>query len=321
MGNRKRRGAMRVQRFFLKLLCTVLAVILAAMVGVTFWGQDLMNRINRVEPEQGPPVSLEMADLPGIGNDVINILLIGQDRRPGEERARSDAMILCTFHKKSGQLTMTSFLRDLYVPIPGHQDNRINAAYAAGGIKLLSQTLETNFAVEVDGCIEVDFSGFSKIVDLIGGVTVDLRSDEAAYLNERLGCSVSQGINLLDGAKALEYVRIRSLDADGDFSRTGRQRTVIRAVVDAYRSAGPLTVLKTLDDILPLLTTDMSNLRMVTYALELLPILPELTVVSQRIPEDGTYSSQMIRDMSVLVADMDAARQMLRETLSDSGDE
>ena len=95
----------------------------------------------------------------GSGSRIVNILLVGQDRLEGEGRTRSDSMILCTFNKRTRELTLTSFLRDLYVQIPGYGGNRINAAYAYGGMELLEQTLEQNFGVQVDGIVEVDFSG------------------------------------------------------------------------------------------------------------------------------------------------------------------
>ena len=84
-----------------------------------------------------------------------------QDRREDETRARSDSMILCTFHKSEKKLTMTSFLRDTYVKIPGYGQNRINVAYAAGGMSLLNKTLENNFGVHIDGNVEVDFYQFA----------------------------------------------------------------------------------------------------------------------------------------------------------------
>ena len=345
MSKSKRSRKLRFQRFLLKLLCTVLGLILSAMLAVTVYVQYLMNQIQYVDPEDGPtlshqeleqllagetqaghsdmdPEDVELGQpdalIGGKGSGLINILLIGQDRRPGEDRARSDSMILCTYNKKTKTLVMTSILRDLYVAIPGYQDNRINVAYAAGGMKLLNETLETNFGIRVDGNIEVDFTQFADIVDLVGGVRMELRADEAAHINAVVGGNLTEGSTLLNGQQALTYARIRTLDADGDFSRTNRQRKVISAIVDSYKSAGLTTLLSLLDDVLPMITTDMSNLKIAGYALEVFPSLSDMTIVSQRIPADGTYTGKTIRGMSVLVADMDAVRQMLAETLTGS---
>ena len=337
-----------VKRAALSFLCIVLAIILTAMLSVTLYFRHLLNQINYVDPNDTVTLSqeelnaylAEETEAPGeadsttptmdaadvefedhdtqIGgkdSGLVNILLIGQDRREGETRARSDSMILCTFNKNTKTLTMTSFLRDLYVEIPGYQNNRINVAYAAGGMTLLNKTLEENFGIHVDGNIEVDFTQFADIVDLLGGVTMELRQDEANVINKSTPGSLSSGTQLLNGDQALAYARIRSLDADGDFSRTNRQRKVINALLEAYKNSSLSTILSLLDDILPMVTTDMNDVKIIAYATELFPMLSGATIVSQRIPADGSYTGKMIDGMAVLVADMEASRQLLEETL------
>lgn len=107
---------------------------------------------------------------PFLDDDLLNILLVGQDRREGEGRQRSDSMILCSINPDTKQISMISFLRDLYVQIPGgYSDNRLNAAYVFGGFPLLMDTLHTNFGVSIDGCFEVDFSGFQSVIDMYKG--------------------------------------------------------------------------------------------------------------------------------------------------------
>lgn len=100
--------------------------------------------------------------------DVVNLLLIGCDSRRKGGGGRSDAIILLSINRKSRKITMTSFMRDSYVTIPGYENNRINAAYAYGGAGLLMETIETNFAVETDRYVMVDFYSFADIVDKIG---------------------------------------------------------------------------------------------------------------------------------------------------------
>ncbi len=87
-------------------------------------------------------------------------MLIGQDKREGQSRQRSDSMILATLDKDQKTISLTSFMRDLYVAIPGYSSTRINAAYAYGGMDLLDETLTQNFGVEIDGNVEVDFEVF-----------------------------------------------------------------------------------------------------------------------------------------------------------------
>lgn len=305
------------------LVCLCLGLVLAVMLPVTAWFQHQINQ-GRMQPKEAlPTLQRFVADnLSGAGEkpvskkNVTNILLIGQDRVEGERRARSDSMILCTFNKKTNQLTMTSFLRDLYVNIPGFGSNRINAAYTYGGMELLDRTLKENFDVTVDANVEVDFTQFADIVDLLGGVEIELREDEARVIREETGTEVSEGLQTLNGAQALTYSRIRKLDADGDFARTNRQRKVMSAILDTYKSADMKTILSLVDDLLPLVNTDMNPLALVRCAVELFPILSDGEVVSQHIPADGTYENQKINGMSVLVADMEAARGLLRSTVA-----
>ena len=224
-------------------------------------------------------------------------------------------MILCTFHKESRRLIMTSFLRDLYVQIPGFRPNRINAAYAAGDITLLNKTLTQNFGIHIDGNVEIDFSQFAEIIDLLGGVKLSLRADEARVISRETGRSVSAGLQTLDGEQALTYSRIRCLDSDGDFSRTDRQRKVISALLDAYRDLPKKEMIPLVTKLLPLIRTDMTTPQLLLCAMDILPLLSQAQIISQRIPAEGTYTHKTVEGMSVLAADMDAARRMLRETL------
>ena len=251
----------------------------------------------------------------GAGSDLLNILLIGQDAREGESQARSDSMILCTYNKATQDLTMTSFLRDLYVPIPGHGSNRINAAYSFGGTPLLKKTIDQNFHVAIDGTIEVDFTHFSDIIDQLGGVEIELRQDEADVINQQTGSSLTEGVQWLDGFQALTYSRIRSLDIDGDFSRTNRQRKVINALIDSLRGISLKEMTPVIGKILPMLTTDLNRGQLLLYALEILPHLSQIDIHSQKIPADGTFTDKTIDGMSVLVTDMEIQQKYLQDTL------
>lgn len=307
----------------MKLLCLVLGVILAVMVSTTVYFQSQVGLLPSLEDLQLPSLpqlSFGTKDdqIGGPGSHIVNILLIGQDRREGEERARSDSMILCTFNKHTKQITMTSFLRDLYVPIPGHGSNRINAAYTLGGMKLLDKTLRENFGIYIDGNVEVDFGHFAQIIDLLGGVDMELRQDEANFINKETGSDLSAGMQRLNGEQALMYSRIRKLDSDGDFSRTDRQRKVMSALFQAYKNSGINTMLSLVKQILPMVDTDMGTIEMMLLAMELVPMLSQAEVVSQHVPAAGTYTDQNIQGMSVLVPDTDAVRQMLENTLLDT---
>ena len=318
-----------LSRKAMKLLCFLLGLVLAIMLGGTLAFRSYLEQIHYASPppedrnilETFSAISLGSSGSPrigGAGSDLINILLIGQDAREGETQARSDSMILCTFNKKTRQMTATSFLRDLYVPIPGHGSNRINAAYSCGGASLLKKTIGQNFDIAIDGCIEVDFSRFSEIIDHMGGVEIELRQDEADVINRQTGSTLTEGVQWLDGFQALTYSRIRNLDIDGDFSRTNRQRKVIQALADSVRFSSITELTPLMGKILPMLTTDMNRGQIFLYALEILPHLAEMDIRSQNIPVEGTFTDKTIDGMSVLDANMAAQRQFLQKTLSDT---
>lgn len=248
-----------------------------------------------IEPEEIDWGEIE----PFLDDDLINILLVGQDRREGQGRQRSDSMILCSINPETKKISMISFLRDLYVQIPGgYSDNRLNAAYAFGGFPLLTDTLYTNFGVTIDGCFEVDFSGFRSVIDILGGVDLELTRAEAKVV----GIGTEAGEYHLDGTQALSYSRIRKLDSD--FGRTQRQRKVLQSIYEKFRQADAAELLKLLDEVLPYLTTDMTNGQIMLLAAKCIPILGSAELSSHRVPADDAFRYASIRGMSVVVPDL-----------------
>lgn len=270
-----------------------------------------------IPQETIPPVEVD----PVNWDNVINIMLIGQDRLPGQGRQRSDAMILLTVNKSKGTITLTSFMRDQYVRIPGYKNNKMNAAYAFGGMKLLNETMETNFGVKVDGDIEVDFNNFEKLIDMLGGVDIKLTSKEAKYLNSAYGWKLSSGTERLNGAQALAYSRIRKIDSD--YRRAERQRTVISSLINRYKSLPLTEMLSMVEDILPLVTTNMSKNEIIDIAVEVAPMLSGAELNTMRIPVDGTFRQGTVRVRAGLAAwfqydiDFEANRKVLREMMAE----
>ncbi len=246
--------------------------------------------------------------------DITNILLIGQDRRPGEGRARSDSIILCSINKTTNTITLVSFLRDMYVQIPGFQDNRINAAYAFGGAELLNKTLKVNFGIDIDANVEVDFAAFEAVIDALGGVDITLTDAEYQYFIDCNHRNTVRGTNHFDGKEALFYSRIR--DIDSDFGRTNRQRNVLTAVFNQVRNAEPGELLQLADTILPMLTVDLSNAEIIGYIMEFAPMLAGCNFVTSSVPAADAYYNANIREMAVLVPNLPACRAFLQELLS-----
>lgn len=243
----------------------------------------------------------------------INFLLVGRDAHGEGENGRSDSMILCSVDTGSKSVTLISFLRDIYLRIPGHGSSRLNASYSWGGAELLKQTLEENFGVTADVTLEIDFEGFQNVIDHLGGVDIDLTDREADHLNNVHGWTLHAGVNHLDGQQALAYSRIRYLDSD--FYRTERQRNVLTALLTTYGSAGYLEMLNATDAFLDQSTSDHTDEELLAYALELYAMMDDFEIATHRIPADGTYSYETIRGMSVIEVDFEENRELLLSIL------
>ncbi len=265
---------------------------------------SVSNQTGNNKPEAGKETLL--AD-----KNIVNILLIGHDKRVGEETSRSDSMIIATLNKKSNSIKLTSLMRDMYVKIPDYDYNKINSAYAFGGKDLLTETIEENFSVGIDGCIEVDFTGFEKIIDKIGGVDIELNRDEAYYLNKKCKLSLTEGISTLTGETALEYARIRYVGND-DYERTERQRNMLTAMFFKVKGLGVTELMDLADEILPLITTDLTNSQILGLVSRV--ILMDVSGIDTfRIPADGKFKPDTIDGMSVLVPDLPENKALLKE--------
>lgn len=253
----------------------------------------------------------QVADAPERDERILHILLVGTDARPGESYARSDAMILCSLNTKEKQLTVTSFMRDMYVPIPGYVDHKLNSAYAWGGIPLLKDTMLKNFGIEPDIVFAVDFAGFEQAVDAVGGVDIYLTREEAAYL----GSQYREGINHLSGKASLTYARIRSIGS-GDFERTARQRNVIGALTGKMQTMTPGQLHSLLETLLPLITTDRKHGEILEVLSRCAPFLTgTYQTVSMRIPGDQAYRDAWVADMAVLLPDLAKNREILHKEI------
>ena len=178
--------------------------------------------------------------------NVLNVLLCGIDSTDGTASGgRADAIMLVSINKKSKTITLSSFFRDshTYMAIPtksgGTKDRyeKLNASYVYGGPKALMDTIEKDYKIEIDQYIAVDFKSFTKLIDALGGVTVDVEQREAMYIrrtSSHKNFPYGQDVKL-KGSEALVYTRIRKLDSD--VNRTERQRKVIKALIDSAKTA------------------------------------------------------------------------------------
>lgn len=258
---------------------------------------------------------------------VVNVLLIGNDSRENGEDGRSDAMILLSVSNKTKKIYMTSLLRDMYVDIPGHDGNRLNAAYSFGGAELLMETIEQNLDITVNRYVLVNFEAFASLVDAVGGIELELTSEEIEYVNgylveyniltdrpqgtDNMDTSVS-GLVHLNGPQALAYSRNRYLGTD--FGRTDRQRKVLTAVIRKLPTALVSNPKGLMDGLLPNLTTNLTRGECFSLSLMAGKMLT-YDIESDSIPQPGTYRDVTIRKMSVLEVDFDTNIRYLKEKL------
>ncbi|MCQ2479436.1 MAG: LCP family protein [Clostridia bacterium] len=292
-----------------KFLCflLVVAILSASLYGFVF---AMTGKVQRAELESDYTVDLKSSD------DVMNILLIGLDKADGGV-SRSDSMMLLSIDKSTRTLKLTSFLRDMWVKIPGYYNAKLNAAYAYGGAQLTVDTIESNFRIDIDHFVLVDFDMFEQIIDSLGGVTVDITEREAEFLRTHTRVKVPAGENTLNGEYALIYSRIRKLDSD--FYRTQRQRKVMTAIINKAKRSNPITLAGMLSDIMPLITTDIDRSDLTGLAFSALKYI-RYDIDQLQVPADGTYSSQMISGQSALVPNIEANKTNIYNFIYNTGD-
>lgn len=236
--------------------------------------------------------------------NVTNILLIGQDRRKGEGRTRSDTMIVMSINSETNEITLVSLMRDMYVMIPGYSNNKMNAAYAFGGMELIDATIERNFGIKIDGNVEVDFDGFEDVISQLGGVDIEMTEAEAEMMNGYgFGTVFKKGKNHMNSEEALMYVRNRSMGGY-DYNRTERQRKLIMAVYQDMKHQDVSKSIAMVNTLLNYVTTDINPVRAIQYAIPILNSLKDSEIHSKRIPVDGTFYDANVDGMAVLVPDL-----------------
>lgn len=252
---------------------------------------------------------------------IVNILLLGEEAiGSGDGRGRTDVMIIATLNTEDKTVKLTSLMRDMLVQIPGYADNKLNAAYQLGGVPLLYDTLEQNFDIKLNGYAKVDFDDFEDVINKLGGVKISLTAAEANYLNSTNYISkpeyrnVVEGPQVLNGNQALGYCRIRYVktgdnQAD-DYGRTSRQRVVLNAIFEQYKSKSLPELLFLADDILGLVKSDITIDDFEQY-LKAALTMGLSDIENLRIPADNTFESGYSRKMSVLIPDYSANTEIL----------
>jgi LCP family protein required for cell wall assembly len=277
----------------------VLVVCGGAAIGLRAYIGSVEDQVGRVDaftdlPEQARPSKA--------ASQALNILLLGSDSRAARDEpessgsvARTDTIILVHIPAGRDSAQLISIPRDSWVPIPGRKNNKINAAYALGGPKLMVQTVEEFTKVRIDHVVVIDFAGFKEVVDALGGIQIDV--PEAFTSIHPPYRQFPKGPQQLTGEAALDYSRQRYQFSNGDFSRIEHQQQVIKAVMEKASSRGIMTDIPKLNAFLRATTSALTvdkDLSLFDLGLELREIrsdrLTFLTSPSKGIGREGSQS-------------------------------
>ena len=247
-----------------------------------------------------------------VKGDIENYLLLGIDTR-GEEKSRTDTMMVLSWNKKTNDVKLVSFMRDIYADIPGYQSYKLNTAYYLGGVQLLKDTISNMFGLPIHHYAIVDFKNFESLVDILApnGVKIDVEKD----MSEKIGVSLKQGEQNLNGQELLGYARFRH-DAEGDFGRVARQQKVIEALKNEILAPQNIVNLpKFVGAAQGYITTDLSSKEEVQQVLKMVS-KGKINIEKATIPIEGSFSYQYFSHAGdSIVIDVEKNKEFLRKFL------
>lgn len=264
---------------------TVLVLILAGFSYLYY----LLNKPNKIEIDESK-LSINTSLEQNTNSEVTNIALFGIDAPEGV-RGRSDAIMILSIDETNKKLKLSSIMRDSYVNIEGYGKDKLTHAYAFGGAELAMNTLNQNFDLNISRFITVNFTTLPKIIDALGGITVNITEAEIKYIP---GVTHS-GTQTLNGAEALAYSRIRY--DGGDQMRTQRQRNVLDDVFGKLVSTSPTKIPSLLDTLLPLVDTNISPTEFMSLGTDVLSMKPK-KINEKMFPCDTHRKGEIIKGVS-----------------------
>ena len=274
-------------------------ILIIAWGGYQYYAGQQLAKESKVkeEPFEGDKAS----------GKVTNYLVLGVDTR-GEEKSRTDTMMLVSWNRDTDKLKLVSFMRDIYAEIPGHTSYKLNTAYYLGGAQLAKDTISSMFDVPIHHYALLDFKNFESIIDILApnGVAIDVEKD----MSQNIGVTLTQGEHNLNGQELLGYARFR-MDGEGDFGRVRRQQQVIEAVKNQALSVTSIPKLpKLVGAVQGYVATDIGSMEQLTTVLRV--ALSGVDVEKLTVPEQGMYSyNSYAHAGSVIELDLEKTVQSL----------
>jgi len=301
-------------------------LIFGGAFAFTFYQVGKVNTVKIPTSDADLGIKTDTTPASEVASDITNIAFFGVDARNTEEPSRSDSIMILSIDTKNKKIKMSSIMRDTYVTIKGHGQTKINHAYAFGKAPLAIRTLNENFNLNIRDYVTVDFFNLEKIINSIGGVTIDVASDEVDLINGYMAETAKienksvtrithSGSQTLNGMQAVAYTRIRYTTGD-DFKRTERQRTVLTAMLTKIQSAGATKFPSIVSNLLPLTETSLNSMDIITLGTKV--VASKSTTLEQaRFPSDGNWTAQTISGVSYLIADMKSMTDQIHKFIYD----
>lgn len=300
----------KIKNSKIKYIILPLILVILGLIGVvTYYINSKINKVQKVEINK-ENLSINEKKVKE-EKHIKNIALFGIDAPKGKA-GRSDAIMILTLDEEHKVMKLTSIMRDSYVDIPGHGDDKITHAYAFGGPELAMKTLNENFKVNVEDFMAVNFTSLPEIIDKLGGVKINIIPEEIHHIPG----ITSPGEQVLNGEQALAYSRIRYATG-GDYKRTERQRVVLEAVFEKLKATPTKEYPSLIDDFLPHIETNMSSMDMIKLATDAAPLVKE-NLETARFPLDGYCDGKMINGVWYLVYDRQATLNQIQEYIYDN---
>ncbi|MEG1002742.1 MAG: LCP family protein [Clostridium sp.] len=299
-------GKLKKMALWKKVLLSLLVLLLVTVGGAYAYVHNLLNKTTKVEiNKDNLGITAEASEEKETKKGITNIALFGVDA-PDGKNGRSDAIMILTIDENNNKLKLSSIMRDSYTDINGHGKDKITHAYAFGGPELALNTINKNFNLNIDKFITVNFTTLPKIVDKIGGINMNLTEGDLKYMNHDL----KPGKNSLNGSQALSYARIRY--DGGDQRRTERHRNVIIAIFDKIKSMPVSSYPGTLNELLPLVSTNVSASEFMTIGKDILATGAS-SLDEYRVPCDSHSNGKNINGVYYMTFDIAAESKELHK--------
>lgn len=297
-----------------KIIAVILCIILLIAGGAYAYVRYTLGKIHTVTLKETPEQLNVVPYQPSTPNsdknpDIKNIALIGIDAKNPDGSQRSDSVMVASIDMEHKKIKLTSFMRDTYIEEPGKGYTRMGHTFSDAGAPSVIRTLNKNFNLDIVDYVRVDFEGLTKIVDAIGGVTMDIKSYEIPSMSA-VGIKKAGTYNL-NGKQVLAYSRIRH-QGNGDYERTERQRDVIEKIFTKLSSQGKTAMASTLTKILPFLETSLTTNQILDVGYRI--VTEGVRKVEQsRIPYDGLGKAATIDGQYYLTFDAEPTLQKLHK--------